>query len=860
MKTNYKSQKQQSRNRNRINNSKKLQKLKLYKKTPKTKKLGNNLTKKTIKKKIKQIKQNQIGGTFRTLPNGDILSRQFLSFTADNSVYEVTPYPLNGMVLQDLCNRNAINIDNGNVSFTNEAPCLVVKKKRITSSSGSKILPEDNKFVTVYEGPDVTKASINGNKLSIPVKKALDDSSNLDITYNISYALQLLASINNPRTSSSNDLQHSRFNIEVDIKDEEGNDIKIIGYPDPKHMTPLLSNTTFMKNFERLASVQKENYLEWLIKLFNYCEMTDPITKELAKDCKKPPSKSPLDDANGIIGSLEESYKLIMTTLITLRQYLSYFVKDTVEQDKIIKGYLEKLKEVMLRDKIFERPNFRIKYQFLLFKRGEDGKYDFLIKNIRELSWQHTSLLEEVLILIQSEIPKRFGLLLPGEKIYENFYSYTELGKLFSIVTEFLHPTTRLETFGYLYKQRITLEELIYSSRLTINREDEKVSFWSMNKIEYPIKKFNISKLSVESNQNQEAQSLLDEMNDSCLEQLELSGGYQHGGAKIKRTINLRGATIIICNLLSSFTVRIVYLDTGGNFWNLVLQANIEHIYENPKIKTSLLKMREFVFSSELEEMMLYKAGGMVDVYEVIEHSQILTNFFKNYSTNFALNFPVIRQKKNYDYVYQEETPLPLQELFNKALDLLKPGKNPQTIVVENDKGPNFTVLTNSEKEQGNNDEYYVFQIRNFIVLEIHHSTENSSTLWIFDNTSPKPTKRLKDIFNLDNHEILPLLLTALKQLQRFNPKTHAIYVNTIANVDINQLHIKVVPHNNYYESLLCKNEISQTTELRSLSINNVISSMDLKNDYYQGFLNDQPNGLVLYVSYLLQFIPPPEI
>jgi hypothetical protein len=36
--------------------------------------------------------------------------------------------------------------------------------------------------------------------------------------------------------------------------------------------------------------------------------------------------------------------------------------------------------------KIFNRPNCRIKYQFLLFKKGIDGKYDFLIKNVRELT------------------------------------------------------------------------------------------------------------------------------------------------------------------------------------------------------------------------------------------------------------------------------------------------------------------------------------------------------------------------------------------------------------------------------------------------------------------------------------------
>jgi hypothetical protein len=618
-------------------------------------------------------------------------------------------------------------------------------------------------------------------------------------------------------------------------------------------MTPLLSNTKFMENFERLTYVQKEKYLEWLIELFNYCEMIDPITKEHAKNCKKPPPKSPLDEANGIINSPDESYKLIMAGLIKASQYLKDF-KDEKEQEKIIHGYLEELKRIMIDDKIFNRPNCRIKYQFLLFKKGADGQYDFLLKNVRELTPNHTPILKKVLDLIQTEIPPRFGLLLSGETRYENFYSYTELGKLFSIVTEFLHPTTRLETFGYLYKQRITLEELIYSSELNVKDKLSDslldVPFWSMNKIEYPTKTFNLtSQLFTPEDRDEELEGL----NNSC----ENNQRRQNGGGIIKKNIDLSGVTIIMCNLLSSFSVKIIYQAKDGTFWTLVLSANIQPIYSDARLKQSFYTIKEFVHSSKLEDMFLYvsKVGLNVNIYEVTEHSPIITNFFKTYTTNFILNFPVIRHKKVYDYIYQEERPRPIQDFFDKATDLLKEDKNPQTHNFKDDQNNEFTVLTNHEN--GKDDTYHAFKIGDFVILEIHHTTEKTSTLWIFDNSSPQTPQRLKNIFNLNHSEILQFLLIVLKKLGRFSAKTQSLYVNTISLAHTNQLHLKIVPYDNndLYQSLLCKNEISQTVELRSLPINNVISNMSLNHDYYKEFFN---NGLVLYSSYLLQFIPPP--
>ncbi len=840
MKTNYKSQKQQSRNRNRnrINNSKKLQKSKLYKKIPsttKTKKHGNKLSKKTIKKKIKKgtegknIKQN--GGAFRTLANGDIESRQFLSFTESNLVYEVTPYPLNAMVLQNLCNMGKIDINNGYVSFTKH-PCLVVKQRQITTSSGPKILPQSNKFLTIYEGPGIEIPSINGNKLSIPVREVLDDSKQLQITNDISYMEQLLESINHPRSINSNDLQYSKFNI-----DEEEDNIRIIGFPDPKHMTPLLSNRVFMENFQTLAESQKKNYLDWLISLYNYGEKDGGKSDgqdDLAKD-KDKEKEDTFDSSKGPISDkLTESYKLINGDLIYLKHYLSYFMpREDIEQRKIVDSYYQRLQSIINRDNIFSRPNCRIKYQFFVFKKNSDGKYELLIKNIRELTSEHTPFLERILQLIQTEIPKRFGLLLPNEKIYENFYSYTELGKLFSIVTEFLHPTTRLETFAFLYKQRILLEELIYSSGLTVKNERlEDVPFWSIRKFEYPVKNFNLS------------DSIIDELQDNNNND---SQNVLHGGGKPQNiSLNLSNATIIMCNLISSFDVEIIYQDIKRDYWRLILESNILGV-NNLRNREKIKRQAEYVHGSSLETMYLPTIDGL-SIYHVKNHQKITNNLFKKNSSIPLWNFPVIRHKKIYDYPFQDKYPQNMKEILEKAFSMLK---------VSSSVDSNITI---SEQDY-DNDHYFVIDKgdSDLLIVDVTHPNTKKThhTVWVFnkkfDETNPI-APRMKSILDLSDPSLLSTVIELLLQFKRYNPNTFSVYTHLYAGYTLNHLHLKIL-ENNYYESPTYKSDISQSTESRSISVNNVIHTMKTYPTFYTELKNKQPNGFPLYGRYLLQFI-----
>jgi hypothetical protein len=906
MKTSHKSQKQQSRNR--INNSKKLLKSKLYKKIQKTKKLGNNLTKKTIKKKIKPIKQTkqikgvkQIGGTFKTLENGDIVSRQFLSFQvpkeqiaspSQDHVYEVRPYPLSAMILQDLCNRNKIKFE----SFTNrkkkivlgafiknDTPSLVVKKIQITLPNEKKCLPRHNKFVRVREEPSVQNSTITGQILRIPVKESKTGEL-LKISSDISYAQQLLNYLNG-NAAASNDLKYGSFNIYSDMKMTDNNgdsvDVKIIGYPDPKHMMPVLDNSGFMANYNELAKKQREEYLEWMISLFNDGEQQTPQNQD------------PLNISNGIIREdASDSYKLIMCDFVDFQNYLSGFIPDDREkQTTIAREYYERLQAIMERKRLFNRPNCRIKYQFLVFKKGADGKYDFLIKNVRELKQEHTEVLRKILYLIQTEIPRMFGLLLDGETRHENFYSYTELGKLFSIVAEFLHPTTRFETFSYLYKQQITLEELIYSAGLTVtNQSNSDVPFWSMKKFEYPIKNFNLSELTsekpVEMVMKCEYDAQVDEAKvfedgvdeaedddedgvdgdeaeddeaDEAVKKKNSDNPIKVGGngTDISLAIpDLGNATILLCNLLSSFDTEIIYKNRIGEFWYLVLEANIGNVYRNKAQVVRSIPIPDtavthsVAYSSPKVTMHIIPYSSYT--YVVKEHKRITSNFFKG-SSYYISAFPVIRHTKIYDYPYQDEYPKKIAPIFQKGKQLLEESSVPKpvTVNVSLPNGKTVAVLKNRSVVASKQQQYDVFKCGNYVFIHVETEGKNNSTLWILDESK----RRIKSIFDIVDNQLLALALDIVQsQLQELVGE-RVFFIHAYSGFTLAQLHCKVVKQK-FYDSPTYAHEISQSTETRSLLLKNVIYNMDLKDDYYSEFKNSEIN-MPFFTRYGLQFIPP---
>ena len=774
-------------------------------------------TRKFLKRNNKTKKQR--GGIFIKLPNGDIKSDQYLGLIDErNHKYvEVRPFPLNAMFLQYLCNNECIHFnEKGELFITNKLGEEENNFNLIVTVSSQKIkVLEENprqKFIDVFED-ETTTTSVNGNTLSIIVKRTDSSPANplvyvppskrvpFVLTDDITYANELLESINDTSKLFDN-LKHQDYNIDINYTDEHG-DFKIIGYPDPKHMNPILSNEKFMSEYNTIAEYQKESYHKWLIGLYNKLE----------------------DDKISDLSEETELYKLFGEDIKFLNKYqgLVEYESNKEKREELIKGYQNNLNKTLKDDKPMLRPNFKIKYIFFIFIKGSDGKYKFLVYNIKDISSSHTGVLKKVLELIETELPRRFNLLHPSDNnIYNNFYSFCEYGEMFKIETEYLHPTIRIETFAYKYAKSMQLEQLIYSSQLKIG----DISLMKKVKLQYSVKNHNIT----------------DIVNNNSI---------MTGGALFN--IDFTGVNIIICNTIHPFNIEIYY-EKDNKYYYLLLTPNLSqldikklfenlsngkkiHSYKNNSIQTILLNLESSYKILKYEEFI----EGSID---------------RQYIKIFLLTnkcFPVIRHKKKYKYPFIEEIPIIPKKIFNEALELLK------------EKLENNNILSINQQIHNTNIQKIIV-IDDFICVCCcetkkkatsinNREISNITTIWIFNKLQTK--KRLINMQDLDNESLSVLikLLELLKKNKIYNSQTHKIFTHLTSGYTLNAFHFKIFPRN-YYQSSGRKEKISQSSELRLYDIEIIINFMSKYKDYYK----ELSNQIAYYASYLLQFIKPPEI
>jgi hypothetical protein len=778
-------------------------------------------TRKFLKRNNKTKKQR--GGIFIKLPNGDIKSDQYLGLIDErNHKYvEVRPFPLNAMFLQYLCNNECIHFnEKGELFITNKLEEEENNFNLIVTVSSQKIkVLEENprqKFIDVFED-ETTTTTVNGNTLSIIVKRTDSSPANplvyvppskrvpFVLTDDITYANELLESINDTSKLFDN-LKHQDYNIDVNYTDEHG-DFKIVGYPDPKHMNPLLSNEKFMSEYNTIAEYQKENYHKWLIGLYNKLEG---------------------DEISNLTEEETELYKLFDVDIKYLNNYdgLVEYESNKEKREELIKGYQNNLNKTLKDDKPMLRPNFKIKYIFFIFIKGSDGKYKFLVYNIKDISSSHTGVLKKVLELIETELPRKFNLLHPSDNgTYNNFYSFCEFGEMFKIEIEYLHPTTRIDTFAYKYAKSMQLEQLIYSSQLKIS----DISLMKKVKLQYSVKKHNIT----------------DIVNNSSI----MTGGTLFN-------IDFTGINIIMCNTIHPFNIEIYY-EKDNKYYYLLLTPNLSeldikklfenlsngkkiHSYKNNSIQTILLNLGTSYKILKYKEFI----KGNIDIE------------YKKFSILSNRCFPVIRHKKQYKYPFIQQTPKTIKDLFNKSLQLLKE---------LNEKSGNNTFFSIDQKKLNNTNIQKIILIDNFICVCCSKSkkkapslsnkevSNNITTIWIFNKSSTG--ERLITIGDLNNVSVLKKLFLLLRERKIYDFRTEKIFTHIFAGYTLDSLHLKIYPKN-YYQSVSDKEFISQSTELRLYDIETIINFMSIHQNYFQELLNQIP----YYSRYSLQFIEPPEI
>ena len=816
------------------------------KKTKKIKTKNKTTTKiKTKKRNIKkQLTLTQKGGTFETR-NGDIISEQFLGIkleiNKENSQYvEIRPYSLNTASLQFLCDNKSVDFKNNQV-YINNHPNLVVKMSKIatnndtdskenkTKLSKPKKLPTKNKFQSVYESPEIKADTfIRGNNLFIPVRISSNNQPAY-IVNNIDYALELLAFVNG-KQDKFNNLQYPSFNIDFDISPQ----IKIIGFPDPKHMTPMLSQPEFMKAyFENISEKQKTEYNKWLIGLYN---QTTPDENKI---------KNANTNVNTNTNTNTELYKLFSEDLDKLKEkYLNDFIPDDVkQQDEIVAQYQRNLNSIIVNEKPMLRPNIKIRYMFfILQKKGATSEYNFMVKNIREIGPEHTDILKKILELIQTEIPKKFNLLQPEDKgIYNNFYSSCEYGDLFHIEVDYLHPLTRLDTFSYLYKKRMTLEELIFASNNVVAGKP----FLQQVKLEYQNKSYNINMKhhqletipEIENERYNDNDVFYDaeDKNDIFYDAKESQSQSQsqNGGAGEIFDVDLKSESIniISCNHIASFDFEIYY-EKGGEYYYLVLASGIKHLNKfelNQRLRNLFERIingtKIHSYKDGLINTYLFNYQGKY-IYTVKEHKRVDSSVFIN------MNTPVIRHNRIYDYPFSEKIPKFPNSIKKIGLELLSE---------DNKKKREAFIKT---------DNYIVIKIDNF--LAVFNIRGEGRTVWIFNLNSQ--SQRLKNITDLTDVSFIPRLKKILEDNNVYDPQKIKLYTHIFSDYGVNSFHIKILPIE-FYQSPSFKELISQTTELRLYDINSIINFITIDPSYYQKLKDTE--YMIFYTKYKLQFIKP---
>ena len=189
-------------------------------------------------------------------------SKQYVSSDLDNNKFiEIRPYPLNASTLQHMCNKNKISIDtDGNVKCE---PGLVVN---VSDNKKDKVHSFSRDMTELWEDETTTNTHIKDNTLYTHVKESeaeIDKKYNTYTTQDITYFQDLVETLKSGQYDKS-DLQFTDYNI---IEDFEG--YKIVGYPDPKHLGPILANSEFMAEYENIAKTQIHNSNDEIVKLYN---------------------------------------------------------------------------------------------------------------------------------------------------------------------------------------------------------------------------------------------------------------------------------------------------------------------------------------------------------------------------------------------------------------------------------------------------------------------------------------------------------------------------------------------------------------------------------------------------------------
>jgi hypothetical protein len=614
----------------------------------------------------------------------------------------------------------------------------------------------------------------------------------------------------------------------------------------------LLKKTIFQEH--KKPETEPGNYCQLLIQLRNAFKLNDA-------------DKINPDDSNEyynfIKWNLNANFKYVRNILI---QNPSIFPNGETDYLLLEETVNQLLKKLLIG--IFTRPNTKIRYVFHPFIINPAGKIEPLIYNVRELEPKHKPVLERILELIQTEIPKRFEIFTAsemskirgGENVkFTNFYSYYRYGDIFHIKTEYLFPSTNMDQYTHVYNRSINLEELIYSSGLVVSG----YPFWLKLNFQYEIRNYRFHQQSlIELNQTQSAgrpktkKSRFFATPYSKKVENKTEKKYSPkftflDNSSVNQELNqkLKIKKILFIRENQNSTYEIYYQAENNKFYYLVLTPvlNNRDIFL-PGLCTPITPHQK-VFDCFNNTVNVYSVS--TPVFKVEKLQEITPDLDKNKVNIFSHSwyFPLLRRIVNYTGL--EKIPF-LQRVIDyipyTAFNTLNAKTYKEAPIdvdgtIKDKNKPKNCALDICEYFEYNGKIEFMVDGKSYVLIINKHTSDNNlirSVVWLFnssDTLNQLSPDRFKTISDLNNSKLIEEIIRQLILNGFYNPKTMHFGFNNFLSIDMGSLHFQIFPksESTYYSSFIQSNNYI-SLEKRMENFINAYYKIKLYPNYYKDY------------------------
>ena len=723
-------------------------------------------------------------------------------------------------------------------------------------------------------------------------------------TQNINYVREIAQSLNNNPLDPSKytcDLQGipDKYIIIESVKSSvDGQEYVICGYPDPSKMRTYLSmleNPDIQSHIAEIHKKHRTQFAQLFADMYNFVMKTNSnrdnqidiitdISQEMYKFIPHSMNRTYLEtwykenpklrawiqspefqekikymDANGLQEHKEMVLREIEKSLIPEAEYPTELEK----LEKALPEYDNYVNELLLE--YLNKPMLRIRYYFLIFKRHPEHGLIPAVFNMKQLEAKHTPVLEKVLDLIQIRIPAIYGILedsINQLDRYKLFHSYAKYGDFFYITTEYLHTMSNITNYGYIYKNSITLEELIYaSSRMS----DGGKPFWKDVKLEYELKKFRIG--------------LTDRLANNASVNASMYGGskttYQMSSRTTRTTRKnntgkiigtIRGNilliyektyqeyviiyksvddnTINVLEIKSNMAARVNYIKsaiTQSNGQNIIYNCN-NSSYSNINYVGKLFKLQKDIYPITMK-----------DFGNILKNNPLSIKKYAKYNDDKIINFAeyfeteLLPMQKSIYNIYNLYNIIPIlsinhltNPIYLKAL--IKYNKN----AANNTNSGNSVKLSLSDRDKG----LYSYGIYDTIIPYINidecgynfiigeRKDIDKKVLWVYPHINNNST-RIRSVINIDK-----LFLKTIKIINKLLGKdtNKLIFIHLNTGLRFLNLHIHSISESNYKRYY--PDEDIGSLYLREEYTQSIVNKLECNTNYYLDYNIDITKNL----------------